>query len=65
MDFTIEAPGAAAPFSLNELHRALEAAQSYDNAQRQAATTQLSAWEGESAYYPSLQVSHNNPRLSM
>ncbi|KAI0895836.1 ARM repeat-containing protein [Annulohypoxylon nitens] len=64
MDFTIEAPGAAAPFSLNELHRALEAAQSYDNAQRQAATTQLSAWEGESAYYPSLQTIFLNKNLS-
>ncbi|KAI1091668.1 ARM repeat-containing protein [Rostrohypoxylon terebratum] len=64
MDFTIEAPGAATPFSLGELHRALEAAQSHDNAQRQAATAQLSAWESEVDYYPALQTIFLNKTLS-
>ncbi|KAI1205398.1 ARM repeat-containing protein [Annulohypoxylon truncatum] len=64
MDFAIEAPGAASPFSLDELYRALEAAQSYDNSQRQAATQQLSTWESEAGYYPTLQTIFLNKDLS-
>ncbi|KAI0882137.1 ARM repeat-containing protein [Annulohypoxylon maeteangense] len=64
MDFAIEAPGAAAPFSVDELYRALEAAQSYDNNQRQAATQQLSTWESQAGYYPTLQTIFLNKNLS-
>lgn len=55
MNFSIEAPGAAMPLSLYELCRTLQSAQSHDNTQRQAATQQLSAWENDPEYYPTLQ----------
>ncbi|KAI1137134.1 ARM repeat-containing protein [Hypoxylon sp. FL0543] len=55
MNFSIEAPGAAAPLSLYELCRTLQSAQSHDNSLRQAATQQLSAWEKDPEYYPTLQ----------
>ncbi|KAI1459566.1 ARM repeat-containing protein [Annulohypoxylon moriforme] len=64
MEFAIEAPGAASPFTVDELYRALEAAQSYDNSRRQAATQQLSTWESEPAYYPTLQTIFLNKNLS-
>ncbi|OTA64124.1 ARM repeat-containing protein [Hypoxylon sp. EC38] len=55
MNFSIEAPGAAMPLSLYELCRTLQSAQSHDNTQRQAATQQLSTWENDPEYYPTLQ----------
>ncbi|KAI2472510.1 ARM repeat-containing protein [Annulohypoxylon bovei var. microspora] len=64
MDFAIEVPGAATPFSIDELYRTLEAAQSYNNNQRQAATQQLSTWGKEPAYYPSLQTIFLNRNIS-
>ncbi|KUI70808.1 Importin-11 [Cytospora mali] len=55
MSFAIEVPGEANPLSLQELCKALEAATSMDNSQRQAAGKQLSAWETQQGYFPSLQ----------
>ncbi|KAK3329521.1 armadillo-type protein [Apodospora peruviana] len=56
MSFAIEVPGEAAPLSLVELGKALEAAAlSTDNAQRQSAGQQLQAWESHPDYYPALQ----------
>lgn len=56
MSFAIEAPGEAAPLSLHELFRVLQAASSHDNSQRQSAGKQLSVWESIPDYYPGLQV---------
>ncbi|KAK3393703.1 armadillo-type protein [Podospora didyma] len=57
MSFAIEVPGEAAPLSMFELGRALEAAAtSTDNAQRKSAGQQLQAWEAHPDYYPSLQT---------
>lgn len=56
MSFAIEVPGEAIPLSLQELCKTLEAATSMDNSQRQAAGKQLSAWEIQQGYFPSLQV---------
>lgn len=56
MSFAIEVPGAANPLNLPELCKALEAATSLDNIQRQAAGKQLATWETERNYFPSLQV---------
>lgn len=56
MNFAIEVPGEASPLSLPELCKALEAATSMDNSQRQAAGKQLSTWETQQNYFPSLQV---------
>lgn len=56
MSFAIEVPGEANPLSLQELCKALEAATSMDNSQRQAAGKQLSSWEVQQGYFPSLQV---------
>ena len=63
MSFAIEVPGEANPLSLQELCRALEAATSMDNSQRQAAGKQLGTWETQQGYFPSLQVllSRSNP----
>ncbi|KAK7745558.1 hypothetical protein SLS53_003058 [Cytospora paraplurivora] len=55
MSFAIEVPGEAIPLSLQELCKTLEAATSMDNSQRQAAGKQLSAWEIQQGYFPSLQ----------
>lgn len=57
MNFAIEVPGEANPLTLHELCRALEGATSMDNSQRQAAGKQLSTWETQQSYFPSLQVS--------
>ncbi|PSR77713.1 armadillo-type protein [Coniella lustricola] len=56
MSFAIEVPGAANPLNLTELCKALEAATSLDNIQRQAAGKQLATWETEQNYFPSLQT---------
>lgn len=56
MNFAIEVPGEASPLTLQELCKALEAATSMDNSQRQAAGKQLSTWETQKSYFPSLQV---------
>lgn len=56
MSFTIEVPGDANPLTLQELCKALEAATSMDNSQRQAAGKQLNTWETQQGYFPSLQV---------
>ncbi|KAK0734323.1 armadillo-type protein [Lasiosphaeria miniovina] len=57
MSFAIEVPGEAAPLSIFELGRALEAAAtSTDNAQRQSAGQQLQAWEVQPNYYSTLQT---------
>ena len=57
MSFAVEVPGEAAPLSLLELARALDAANNSTNgAQRQSAGKQLQAWEAHPDYYPSLQV---------
>lgn len=56
MSFAIEVPGEASPLSMQELCKALEAATSMDNSQRQAAGKQLSTWETQQGYFPSLQV---------
>lgn len=56
MSFAIEVPGEASPLTLQELCKALEAATSMDNAQRQAAGKQLTTWETQQTYFPSLQV---------
>ena len=59
MSFAIEVPGEAAPLSMFELGRALEAAAtSTDNAQRKSAGQQLQAWEAHPDYYTSLQARH-------
>lgn len=57
MSFAIEVPGEAIPLTLQELCKALEAATSMDNSLRQAAGKQLSSWEIQEGYFPSLQVS--------
>lgn len=56
MSFAIEVPGEANPLTLQELCKALEAATSMDNTQRQAAGKQLTTWEIQQGYFPSLQV---------
>ncbi|KAK3694902.1 armadillo-type protein [Podospora appendiculata] len=57
MSFAIEVPGEAAPLSLLELAKALEAAAtSSDNAQRQSASQQLQVWETHPDFYPGLQT---------
>lgn len=56
MSFAIEVPGEASPLTMQELCKALEAATSMDNSQRQAAGKQLSTWETQQGYFPSLQV---------
>lgn len=56
MSFAIEVPGEASPLTMQELCKALEAATSMDNSQRQAAGKQLSTWETQRGYFPSLQV---------
>lgn len=56
MSFAIEVPGEANPLTLQELCKALEAATSMDNAQRQTAGKQLTTWEIQHNYFPSLQV---------
>ncbi|KAH8899255.1 importin-beta domain-containing protein [Thozetella sp. PMI_491] len=56
MSFAIEVPGEANPLSLPELGKALHAATSLDNAQRQSAGKQLQAWESHQDYYPALQT---------
>jgi hypothetical protein len=57
MSFAVEVPGEAVPLSLRELGRALQAAAtSRDVAQRQAASSQLTAWESHEDFFPSLQV---------
>lgn len=56
MSFAIEVPGEASPLTMQELCKALEAATSMDNSQRQAAGQQLSTWETQHGYFPSLQV---------
>ncbi|KAK0630009.1 armadillo-type protein [Bombardia bombarda] len=54
--FAIEVAGEAAPLSLFELGKALEAAATSNNhAQRQSAGQQLQSWETHPDYYPSLQ----------
>lgn len=55
MSFAIEVPGEASPLTMQELCKALEAATSMDNSQRQAAGKQLSTWETQQGYFPSLQ----------
>ena len=56
MSFAIEVPGEANPLNLQELYKALQGANSLDNAQRQAAGKQLTEWESHQDFYPSLQV---------
>lgn len=57
MNFAIEAPGAATPLNFHELLRTLQtASSSHDNSRRQAAGQQLTAWESNPEYYPTLQV---------
>ncbi|KAK4191799.1 putative importin-11 [Podospora australis] len=57
MSFAIEVPGEAAPLSLFELGKALEAATiSTDHSQRQSASQQLQSWESHPDYFPSLQT---------
>ncbi|KAI1099963.1 ARM repeat-containing protein [Jackrogersella minutella] len=56
MDFVVEVSGSATPFNLYELLRALQAAQSHDHSQREAATQQLQNWESKHEYYPALQT---------
>ncbi|POS75921.1 hypothetical protein DHEL01_v205688 [Diaporthe helianthi] len=55
MSFAIEVPGEASPLTMQELCKALEAATSMDNSQRQAAGKQLTTWETQQGYFPSLQ----------
>lgn len=56
MNFAIEVPGEASPLSLQELCKILEGATSMDTHQRQAAGKQLTTWETQQSYFPSLQV---------
>ncbi|KAI0861088.1 putative importin 11 [Xylaria cubensis] len=66
MNFSIEVPGAANPLSRIELCRALQSASSsQDHHKRQAADQQLSSWQGNTDYYPTLQsvfLDNNLPR---
>lgn len=64
MSFAIEVPGEASPLTMQELCKALEAATSMDNSQRQAAGQQLSTWETQHGYFPSLQVCNTMTSLS-
>jgi hypothetical protein len=57
MSFVIEVPGEANPLNFENLCRALHAATSTDNSQRQSAGKQLTSWEQQPGYYSSLQVS--------
>lgn len=60
MNFAVEVPGEAAPLSLQELVRALQAAQSStDNAERQSAGQQLTAWYSHKDFLSSLQASRS------
>lgn len=56
MSFLVEVPGEASPLTQQQLCKALEAATSMDNSQRQAAGKQLTTWETRQTYFPSLQV---------
>ncbi|KAH8906125.1 ARM repeat-containing protein [Coniochaeta sp. PMI_546] len=57
MNFAVEVPGEAAPLSLQELVRALQAAQSStNNAERQAAGQQLTEWYSHKDFLSSLQT---------
>ncbi|KAI0415897.1 putative importin 11 [Xylaria grammica] len=57
MNFAIEVPGAANPLNRVELCRALQSASSsQDHHQRQAADQQLSSWQSQTDYYPTLQT---------
>ncbi|KAF3057200.1 hypothetical protein GL218_06289 [Daldinia childiae] len=56
MNFAIEVPGAATPLNFHELLCTLQTAStSHDNNRRQAAGQQLTAWESDPEYYPTLQ----------
>ncbi|KAI1465445.1 ARM repeat-containing protein [Daldinia caldariorum] len=56
MNFAIEVPGTATPLNFYELLRTLQtASSSLDNSKRQAAGQQLTAWESNPDYYPTLQ----------
>lgn len=56
MSFAIEVPGAAVPLSLPDLCKALQAGNSSDHSQRQAASQQLDEWQTHQNYFSSLQV---------
>ncbi|KIH89460.1 importin [Sporothrix brasiliensis 5110] len=56
MSFAIEVPGAAVPFNLPDLCKALQAGNSSDHSQRQAASQQLDEWQTHPNYFPSLQL---------
>ncbi|KAI0126511.1 importin-beta domain-containing protein [Xylariales sp. AK1849] len=57
MNFAIEVPGEANPLTMQDLCRTLQTATTtHDAGQRQAAGSQLSAWEADTDYYTSLQL---------
>jgi hypothetical protein len=57
MNFAVEVPGEAAPLSLEELVRTLQAAQSStNNAERVSAGLQLTDWYSHKSFLSSLQV---------
>ncbi|KAB5549978.1 armadillo-type protein [Coniochaeta sp. 2T2.1] len=57
MNFAVEVPGEAAPLTVQELVRVLQAAQSStNNAERQAAGQQLQEWYSHPGYLSSLQT---------
>ncbi|KAL1898508.1 hypothetical protein Sste5346_003412 [Sporothrix stenoceras] len=55
MSFAIEVPGAAVPLNLPDLCKALQAGNSSDHSQRQAASQQLDEWQTHQNYFSSLQ----------
>ncbi len=57
MSFAIEVPGAAVPLNAFDLCKALQAGNSGDHSQRQAASQQLEEWQTHETYFSSLQVS--------
>ncbi|CAK7239354.1 MAG: hypothetical protein STHCBS139747_000784 [Sporothrix thermara] len=55
MSFAIEVPGAAVPLNLPDLCKALQAGNSSDHSQRQAASQQLDEWQTHQTFFSSLQ----------
>ncbi|CAK7562935.1 MAG: hypothetical protein SEPTF4163_000791 [Sporothrix epigloea] len=55
MSFAIEVPGAVVPLNLPDLCKALQAGNSSDHNQRQAASQQLEEWQSHHNFFSSLQ----------
>lgn len=64
MSFAIEVPGAAIPLNASDLCKALQAGNSSDHSQRQAASQQLDEWQTHQNYFSLLQTVFIDKSLS-